>query len=346
MINYKNILPIELNYKLKNLEKFMNQKKPEIKIINTRKYVYFLDAPSYGNIGDQAIAYSMEKFMKDYFPDYEQIEFQESNVIYYINWLKQNIKQEDVICLTGGGNMGVMYQKYEALRRIIIKEFPNNTILIFPQTISYDNNRYAIKEFKKSISIYNNHKKLLLMAREEKSYKIMKENYNKCHVVLCPDIVLYLNYKNIKRKKNNTMGICLRNDKEKANIDNIDKLFNQFSKEKKEISTLCESNTINNLSRKSIIEEKLAEIASNELIITDRLHGMIFAYITNTPCIALPNSNGKVEGVYKWIKGKGCVEFVKDNIRNINISHKNNEELKLEFNELYNNIRLFIEKGD
>lgn len=33
-----------------------------------------------------------------------------------------------------------------------------------------------------------------------------------------------------------------------------------------------------------------------ELVITDRIHGMIFAAITGTPCIAL--SNYKIKGTY------------------------------------------------
>jgi pyruvyl transferase EpsI len=50
------------------------------------------------------------------------------------------------------------------------------------------------------------------------------------------------------------------------------------------------------------LEKKLDEFRSAKLVITDRLHGMIFAAITGTPCVALNNISKKVEGVYQWIK--------------------------------------------
>lgn len=346
-MNYKHILPIEINYKLKNSIKFLQQKKPEYTVDNKNKYVYFLDIPSYGNVGDQAIALSMEKYMNDYFYDYKQIEFLESNVVNYINWLKKNIKKEDIICLTGGGNMGTMYQKYEAIRRLIIKKFPNNKIIIFPQTISYDNSNYSKREFKKSAKIYNNHKDICLMAREEKSYEIMKEKYNKCNVILCPDIVLYLDYRHyFKKSKENTLGLCLRDDKEKINVNHLKEFISKLNMKKITISNIYDFNIVDSSTRKKVVENKLKEFASNNLIITDRLHGMIFSYITNTPCIALPNSNGKVEGVYKWIKNKGKVEFMKSINEDYVMIDKDNEILKKEYDEMHERIEEFLNVSD
>ncbi|WP_207739631.1 polysaccharide pyruvyl transferase family protein [Paraclostridium bifermentans] len=49
-----------------------------------------------------------------------------------------------------------------------------------------------------------------------------------------------------------------------------------------------------------------------ELVITDRIHGMIFAAITGTPCIALSNYNYKVKGTYEWIKDLEYIKFTDD----------------------------------
>ena len=49
------------------------------------------------------------------------------------------------------------------------------------------------------------------------------------------------------------------------------------------------------------MEKKLLEFSRAKLIITDRLHGMIFAALAETPCIALDNLSKKVSGVYQWI---------------------------------------------
>jgi len=52
------------------------------------------------------------------------------------------------------------------------------------------------------------------------------------------------------------------------------------------------------------------DFSTAELVITDRLHGMIFAAITGTPCIALDNSTGKIANSYNWIQSLGYIKFV------------------------------------
>ena len=41
--------------------------------------------------------------------------------------------------------------------------------------------------------------------------------------------------------------------------------------------------------REQLLKQKIEEFQSAELVITDRLHGMIFSVITGTPCIAFDN---------------------------------------------------------
>ena len=54
--------------------------------------------------------------------------------------------------------------------------------------------------------------------------------------------------------------------------------------------------------RSQCVRDKLEELASARLVITDRLHGMVFAAITGTPCIVFSNYNHKVKGTYEWIR--------------------------------------------
>lgn len=342
-MNYKHILPLELNFKLKNLFKSKNVDLSEWINVTNDKYIYFLDMPDYGNIGDQAIGYAMRKFMSDFFPKYKQREVQQSKICYCLKQLKQIIKSDDIICLTGGGNMGVLYQRYEAIRRIILKNFPNNNIVIFPSTIDYGDTKYGIRELNKAKKIYNSHNKLICLAREEKSYNIMKNLFNCINVIKCPDIVLYLDYRNITIERKKSIGLCLRRDKEKAISDINLESEKASGYEVKEISTILESfDSITENNRKEVIENKLFEIASNKYMITDRLHGMIFAFITNTNCIALPNSNGKVEGVYAWIKGKGKIKFEKEYDGKFASDNIINENLKKDFENLANKIKEMI----
>ena len=339
-MNIKKIFPLEVNYNIKHFKEKIFQREPDFELNNNdKKRVFFLDAPEYGNLGDQAIAFSLQKFMKDQFPEYSQYEIQEDKYLSNVLWLKKNISKNDIICLMGGGNMGDLYQRYEAIRRNIIKNFKNNKIIIFPQTIDYGTDKYGEKEKKNSEKIYNKNKNLMLMAREEKTFDIMKTLYSDCTVVLTPDIVLYLNYKNLTERKN-SVGLCLRNDKEKV-LKESDKeeILNKY-KEHIDISThIGDDVRIDCNNRKEFVENKLKQFAQNKLVVTDRLHGMIFAYITDTPCIAFNNSNGKIKGVYKWIGGKGKTAFLNkfEEVKFDDITNKN-----IDFNEVIKNVQKFI----
>lgn len=54
-------------------------------------------------------------------------------------------------------------------------------------------------------------------------------------------------------------------------------------------------------------------------MLTDKLHGMIFLYITGTPCIVLANDNHKIEETYKhWLNNANYIRFIeKKTVENI-----------------------------
>lgn len=47
----------------------------------------------------------------------------------------------------------------------------------------------------------------------------------------------------------------------------------------------------------------------SQIVITDRLHGMIFAAITETPCVVFGNFNHKISESYKWLKELKYISF-------------------------------------
>ena len=58
------------------------------------------------------------------------------------------------------------------------------------------------------------------------------------------------------------------------------------------------------------LERKWREFCGAELVITDRLHGMIFACITSTPCIVLDNYNHKIRNFYRsWLSDVPNIRF-------------------------------------
>lgn len=346
-MSIKKYIPIELKILVLNTIihfKEINEKKKFIKVIKNKrdlKKAWILDAPHYGNLGDQAILMAESKFIKDNFSDYELVISYLNKYDKYIDDLKKYIKSNDIIFLNGGGNFGDYYKNAEKIRRNIIEKFPNNKIVLFPQTIYFSENEEGEKELLKSISVYTKHKNLMLIAREKISYNIMLEKFKQNKIILTPDIVMYLQKQNEINERRGAL-FCCRND-----LEGI------LSQESKDYLYDCLQNSfesvyvIDTIGRNNFeaVESKLNEFRNSELVITDRIHGMVFAAITGTPCIALSNYNYKVIGTYEWIKHLDYIKFT-DNVgevpklieelKNIKTTNYSNEFTKKYYSKIIN----------
>ena len=280
------------------------------------KKLIIVGVPHHGNLGDNAIALAEEMILKQNFPQYSIFQIPEKYLCTCIEKAKKYISKDDIILLHGGGNIGDTYLVPEEGRRKVIQLFPENKIIIFPQTAYFENNQKGMAELEISKKIYNNHKKLIILAREEKSYMFMKEHFYNAKVHLTPDIVMTMREKGNSDRKNITF--LFRADKEKTLTDE------ELSKIKEVITNkygeyilsdmhlgedvLCRGGAI----RKKALEDKFNQFQSSKLVITDRLHGMIFAAITETPCIVLGSFNHKISESYKWLSNLEYIKFCDD----------------------------------
>lgn len=278
----------------------------------SKKRFILLNEPDHGNLGDHAIAIAEIRFLKDFFPEIPIVEISGDFLRRNFFFIKLFVKNKDILMITGGGFMGSLWMREENLIRKIISSFPDNQIFFFPQTIFFTDDNEGIKELKKSKTIYQTHQNIHMCLRDSNSYNLIKRYFPKLkNVHYFPDMVTYLNESNKEDSKRNGVLLCLRKDLEKS-VDNqkLKKVL-QFILEKgcliRESGTV-EPFNISILDRKKYVEKKLSEFRENRLVITDRLHGMIFSTITGTPCIAFDNVSKKVSGVYEWLKN---IEYIR-----------------------------------
>ena len=123
---------------------------------------------------------------------------------------------------------------------------------------------------------------------------------------MTPDIVFSHEEINSQLGKRNGVGLLLRNDEEKNPISKkIPSLLKVLNNNDIKIDT--SDMTVPSFDKRDIrkyINTKLQFAKTKKLIITDRLHGMILCYITNTPCIVFPNCNHKISETYSnWLEG-------------------------------------------
>ena len=306
--------------------------------------IFLLMEPEYGNVGDQAIAYATEEYIKDYFPEYSLIRVTEKNTFKHMKTLQRICKADDIIFLQGGGNMGSLYPQIERLRRFCIKCFPNNTIVSMPTTATYTNDKLGNREFNKSLKVYNEHKKLILLAREKYTYEFLNKNYKQAKCLLVPDIVFYL----ADKIKNNGIDrtcemLCIRKEKESIlSSDERNKII-------RNIINIFPNGFIYDTEIKRTVDEGIRDLEvismlnqfkRAKIVITDRMHGMIFAAITGTPCVVLKSLDKKILGTYQWLKDIKSIKLIESStIEEINIAmsmlENENTDIRIKFEHDY-----------
>lgn len=282
---------------------------------NKGKCVFFIATPVYHNLGDYAIVYAQLQLFKDINADDYIIELTRFEYEKYRKLLDQFvIKADDPIIIDGGGNIGTLWPEEENKIRDIITRFPNNPIYIFPQTAFFEDSKNGNDELEKSISIYNSHPNLTIFCRDSDTFLLMKKYFTNSTAYYSPDIVMYLNqtYDQLRR---NVCLLCLRDDKESIRDSSVEKTVRDYFSKKKYLvyqTTTIASVNVNRRNRFKLLCNKWSEFSSVKLVVTDRLHGMIFAAITGTPCLAFDNLSHKVKNGYDWIKDLKYIMFCED----------------------------------
>jgi len=309
-----------------------------IKSLFNKNKIYLFGTPIHGNIGDQAILVAEEEFLRDNFPNYRVICI-ESSIIVRFNKIIKKLVGESTILIHGGGFLGSLWLNEEEMFRKTLTKYPNNNIIVFPQTVYFSDDIEGKSQLKISQKIYSNHKHLYICCREEYSYLFMKKEFPKCNILLIPDMVLYLEHFKYNIERENIL-FCIRSDKEKLN-HNFDELLGYFIKNSYKVDytdTVINKNILS-FNKRKILNEKISQFSKYKLIVTDRLHGMILSLIANTPCIVFENKSYKIKGVYKWISKLKQIKLadskVSENVIEELINKDNQTMVDFNIRELY-----------
>ncbi len=300
-------------------KRFLNLKRAD------NKNIILIGTPEYCNLGDTALALCELKFFEEYFEEYNIVEITDRLYKYEHKNILKFITPDDILFITGGGFLGNLWMDGENLVRDVIRNFSSNKIAIFPQTMFFEKDISGIKELKKTITYWESAKDLLVMTREENSYNFINNNFSNQKVRLYPDMVLSgMNVKKCDRE--NVVLLCLRNDKERVLSKEVSDKIKQILDKRPEMR-IQEIDTIvwdgfSYESREKILYNLLQQFSKSKLVITDKLHGMIFAIVTGTPCVVFDNKTRKISGVYKWVEKLPYIKMVYE---------KNFEKVLLEF---------------
>jgi exopolysaccharide biosynthesis predicted pyruvyltransferase EpsI/glycosyltransferase involved in cell wall biosynthesis len=316
----KNIMPQRLRKFIKNVILNSSNRKLfnspvliELGKTREKQRLMLIGTPIHGNLGDHAIAIAENELFKKYVPELQLIEIVMPGYRKYTKEIKRYINRKDIIIISGGGWLGTLWKHNEDVVRDIVGNFPDNKVVIMPQTIYFEDTEEGRKEREISREIYSSHKNLVFCLRDKKSYEFVLKNklvQNPDNCLYLPDMSLFLKQikHNVKRKG---ILLCFRTDREKK-MSARDRMRIKEWLWGRGYEIIFTSNIciggIPLERRGKELDKKLEEYSSARLVITDRLHSMIFAAVTGTPCIAFDNLTGKVKGVYEWIKH---LEYIK-----------------------------------
>ena len=221
------------------------------------------------------------------------------------------IKPGDLVFLHSGYHTTDLYMLEEELQRAVIAAFPDFRITALPQTVNY----ISPKEEKKSVQIYNSHKDLIFLCRDDVSYAKAEKLFPNARLVYFPDIVTTMI--GLYRFKHERKGIllCKRNDKEALySADKIRELAGSEEQIDVTDTTVSRSPSYIAKHRKKVLEDTWEKFSRYKLVITDRYHGTIFSLIACTPVIVLPSTDHKLSSGVRWFPDeyKGYVRYVED----------------------------------
>lgn len=312
MLTYiKKMIPKALKNKIKMFIGYWENKQ-YYRESEGEKRIFIIGVPSHGNLGDQAIIYAEREFLNNYLGEYKIVELDTLDVLKHIKAIKRYLNKDDIVMLHGGGNFGVEYLIEEEVRREVVAHIKSNPLIFFPQTMDFGESEKGKIELEKTKKIYSNNPNLVLVAREKVSYEMMKKHFLHNKILLTPDIVLSINKQSLNTIRSGVI-VCMRADCESILSDAAKKSIEEVYKQKFEqvkITDTVVNRRVLIEDRNKELENKWNEFRQAELVITDRLHGMVFAAITGTPCIVMSNYNHKVKGTYEWIQHLDYIKFV------------------------------------
>lgn len=312
---FKKLIPLRIKQMI-----FTIIKKEEVTLPKGKRIFIFLSA-DYGNIGDLAISAAQKKFLEDSLLDYQVSLVPISKTRLWLGSIKKQVTSEDIITIIGGGNMGSLYPDIEDLRQLVICSFPFNKIVCFPQTLDWDESQLSNKALKKIVKIYSSHSDIHVFARELVTYEKLEEIFNgqkNVNIAFVPDIVMSASAKKlgvVNSSKPTGILTCLRNDKECAlkaeHYAILDSAISGTGLTIIRTDTHAGGAGLSKVKCNKLLSEKIQQFAEAQLVITDRLHGMILCMLSGTPCLVLPNSNHKIRQTYlDWLKDHPRLIFI------------------------------------
>lgn len=285
---------------------------------------HYIDIPMHDNIGDLLIMQGTLAFFKK-----KKLTPATTSTAsaFDPSWVRPG----DILVFHGGGNFGDLYANINDLREDIITRFPNNRIIMLPQTIFFSTD----EKRDRSAAVFRRHSDVHIFIRDKVSERIAQQFSD--HVYLVPDMAHQL-YPIASNGDGQGVLRIERVDVEKPavpeslkdlNFDTRTDWVEVIGPEKRWIDLAWRLEGRFKARRWDALQKRLgpwywvplaqrfsskavALFARHDHIVTDRLHGHILSCLMDKRNTVIDNSYGKNSTyINEWTGSSDLVRLVK-----------------------------------
>lgn len=285
-----------------------------------------LDVPYYTNIGDTLIWEGTKQFLKG-------IPHKCLGTASVETYKYRPLPADAIILMQGGGNFGDLWRRHQDLRLEVVKAYPNNRIIILPQTVFYKDKLV----FEADAKILNSHKNLYICARDTCSLEYLQKSLT-CNLLLTPDMAFCIADKLLRKYSKEKGGKVLflkRKDPEFceydfdsyitegcAQVDTCDwptmersyktlRIFDKLLRRKERLKRIPDIYA-DWIFRPFQVRKGVEFISQYKKVYTTRLHVAILSLLLDKEIVFFDNSYGKNSSFYDtWLAGVDNIKFIK-----------------------------------
>lgn len=289
-----------------------------------------LDLPYYNNIGDTLIWEGTKSFLNN-FP------YKCLYATSFDNYIKPIIRKDVIIFLQGGGNWGDLWRQHQEFRMRVIEEFPENKVLILPQTIHYNKE----ETYEQDLAFLDKYPNVVICARDQRSYNLLAGKIQN-QVLLVPDMAFCIEGLPRERHEGKRNLFLQRRDKEFLATATYEQYLPQEYEVRdwptceegfsdfpdmippfhiRLVRKLCSfsslynkwlDNHYNKVLRPFYLKCGIDFINGYDKVYTTRLHVAILSILLGKEVTFFDNSYGKNSGFYEtWLQDCDSVKFIR-----------------------------------
>lgn len=270
---------------------------------STDKVIWYCCVAVHPNLGDLAQTVCTLDWLKKNYPYAAVVELSSRDFYFdenkMLSVLEEAVAPRDLIVFQSGYTMTGAHEN-ELMRQMILDAFPDNRIVLLPQTIFYqteEQKNWAVKTYK-------DRDNLLILARDRISYETAQSLFGSTRMALFPDIVTTLIGTKAFKDQREGVLFCVRDDWERLYSEKEMKVLMLRIEQHMSVSqTDTTEQVLDTEDREAVrtfVEKTIEEYAHYKLIVTDRYHGTIFALVAGTPVVVLKTTDHKVITGAEW----------------------------------------------